>query len=70
MYVAPLVVVSTCHLYVKLDPVATAVKVVLSPSQTVRLVGCVVMAGRSRTVIILVYAFEVPQGLETVNVKV
>ena len=42
----------------------------LRPSHTDRLVGCVVIAGRSRTVIILVNAFEVPQGLETVNVKV
>ena len=60
----------TCHLYVKLEPVATAVKVVLSPSHIVLSVGCVVIAGRSRTVIILVYALDVPQGLEIVNVSV
>ena len=62
--------VLTFHLYVKFDPTATAVKVVLSPSHTVRLVGCVVIAGRSRTVMILVYAFEVPQGFEMVSVNV
>ena len=57
-------------MYVKLEPAATAVKVVFCPSQTVWLVGCVVIAGLSRTVIFLVKVFEEPQGLETVNVKV
>jgi hypothetical protein len=53
-----------------LDPVAAAVNVVLSPSQIVWLVGCVVIAGLSRTVIFLVKVFEVLQGLETVKVSV
>lgn len=57
-------------MYVRLEPAATAVKVVLSPSQTVRLVGCVVITGLSRTVIFLVKVFEVPQGLETFSVNV
>ena len=68
--VAPLAVVSTCHLYAKLEPTAVAVNEVFSPSQTILLVGSTVISGRSRTVIFLVNAVEVPQGLETVNVNV
>ena len=60
----------TCHLYTRLDPTAVAVNEVFSPSQTVLLVGSTVISGLSRTVIFLVNAAEVPQGLETVNVNV
>ena len=59
----------TCHLYVKLEPVATAVKVVFSPSQIVLSVGCVVMAGAVNTVI--EWLFELlPQLFVVVNVSV
>ena len=57
-------------MYVRFDPVAAALNIVLSPSQIVLFVGCVVMVGRSRTVMFLVYAFDVPHGLEIVRVSV
>jgi hypothetical protein len=65
---APLSVL-ICHLYVKLDPVATAVKVVFCPSQIVLSVGSVVITGAVKIVNVWLLEFE-PQLFVVVSVSV